>query len=657
MAQKKLFSLLAAGFILPLGTIPLHAKTDNNVSAGTPQKTAADTVEKSMEYSVPCLTVWSDGTHGKISHLPLKFTRTKEDKPLRIMIADDSPNGSGNTIRSSIWLAAVTAAMLRNDTMHGTTISVEFSGHVDGPSAGGVTCLAILSAIDGVPLPDDFAMTGTILPDGTIGVVGGVPEKMRAAAKAGKKRIFIPAFLRFEKNKKGENIDLQRLADELNVKLHRVENISEAYAVLHNKKYSGNEYVNVREMTRLPQKTEDALTAIYKKYLDKVKAEVKADPQLEKSFLLDEFTLSPQKAETLYQEGKLYPAALRIFQSWQTWQAWKKTDLFFAEFYKKYNPDWNKIKYLREYHYRKLFFTMRKEAEKYVQATIDSYKKAEQQSMKKYYGGREYSGYFPFKTGQGEFSAQIEPVERIATLRGCLANWTASKAKDDLINTADEKTLINFWMTDVFILRLCQLTLLPRDEQVELFSGLAGTLPDLKANKRAAEIERLFYSAAFAADSAAGNNFNLRMAQAEKKEVENEIRNNPYLHILDEMKNHAFYCHDMLTQEAEKKASFPAYHLQASLKMQVTTFTMASLLMTIYGADNSTDFIKHMLRNARSAAVRNINECVKADIPCIAAICDFETAESSDTANDTFTALMSYWRASLYAKALLMSFK
>ena len=194
-------------------------------------------------------------------------------------------------------------------------------------------------------------------------------------------------------------------------------------------------------------------------------------------------------------------------------------------------------------------------------------------------------------------------------------------------------------------------------EQVELFSGLAGTLPDLKANKRAAEIERLFYSAAFAADSAAGNNFNLRMAQAEKKEVENEIRNNPYLHILDEMKNHAFYCHDMLTQEAEKKASFPAYHLQASLKMQVTTFTMASLLMTIYGADNSTDFIKHMLRNARNAAVRNINECVKADIPCIAAICDFETAESSDTANDTFTALMSYWRASLYAKALLMSFK
>jgi uncharacterized protein len=127
--------------------------------------------------------------------------------------------------------------------------------------------------MDGLPLPNDFAMTGTILPDGTIGVVGGVPEKMRAAAKAGKKRIFIPAFLRFEKNKKGENIDLQRLADELNVKLHRVENISEAYAVLHNKKYSGNEYVNVREMTRLPQKTEDVLTAIYKKYLDKVKAE------------------------------------------------------------------------------------------------------------------------------------------------------------------------------------------------------------------------------------------------------------------------------------------------------------------------------------------------------------------------------------------------
>ena len=227
------------------------------VSPSTP------TEDTTISYKVPCLTVRSDETHGKISYLPMKFTRTKSDKPLRIMIADDTPSGSGQTIHSSVWLAAVTAAMLRNDTMHGVTISVEFSGNVDGPSAGGVTCLAILSAMDGLPLPNDFAMTGTILPDGTIGVVGGVPEKMRAAAKAGVKRIFIPAFLRIFKNSKGEDVDLSRLADELKVELHRVENISEAYAILHNKPYHEGAYVNVRNMTKLSREVEDVLLPVY----------------------------------------------------------------------------------------------------------------------------------------------------------------------------------------------------------------------------------------------------------------------------------------------------------------------------------------------------------------------------------------------------------
>ena len=58
--------------------------------------------------------------------------------------------------------------MQRNDVMNGVRITVEFSGDVDGPSAGSVMCLSILSAMDGRTLPEDFAMTGTIMPDGTI---------------------------------------------------------------------------------------------------------------------------------------------------------------------------------------------------------------------------------------------------------------------------------------------------------------------------------------------------------------------------------------------------------------------------------------------------------------------------------------------------------
>lgn len=671
MQMKKLKLLLAAGMILPLAggsAVALNAAemicsdlvAGENVSSEIQTQTKENKTvipassTKCIEYSVPCLTVWGDGSRGKISYLPLKFTRTKEDKPLRIMLADDTPNGSGKTIHSSVWLAAVTAAMLRNDTMHGATISVEFSGNVDGPSAGGVTCLAILSAMDGLSLPDDFAMTGTILPDGTIGVVGGVPEKMRAAAKAGKKRIFIPAFLRFEKN-----VDLQRLADELKVKLYRVENIGEAYAVLHGKKYSGNEYVNVRDMTRLPQETEDVLTATYKKYLEKVNAEIKAQPKLKEGIILSDYVLSPRQAEMLYQEGKLLPATLQIFRTWQSWQTWKKTDKFMDEFYKGRNPDWTKIQYLREYHYRKLLFALRDVHDKHYKTSVEEYQKIEAAYMKKHYGDKKYEGYFPFRTGQSEFSAQLEPVDTGAKFWGLLQMLAARRADEKTINTSDMKTLEEYWSLEVDMLRILNLSLLQRDEYCDFLAELAATLPNKKANKCAAEVERLFYSASYAAESVAGNNFTSAMrAQDGRKNPEDEVKENPYFLTFLEMQKHAWDIHQQLLPDAEKKASFPEYHLQASLKAQVTTFTMASALLVMYGPDSTNDFFPHMLRNARNAAIRNINECIKANIPCVAAIYDFEMAESANGSNkDIVSVLIAYWRASLYAKAMLMSFK
>lgn len=670
MTQQALKLLLTAGLLLPMGFFAqCRENAAETAPATVPQKTSQPGAQKKeaavppaqttcMEYSVPCLTVWGDGSHGNLSHLPLKFTRTKENKPLRIMIVDDTPNGSGTTIHSSVWLAAVTAAMLRNDTMHGTTISVEFTGNVDGPSAGGVTCLAILSAMDGIPLPNDFAMTGTILPDGTIGVVGGVPEKIRAAAQAGKKRIFIPAFLRFEKNLKGEEIDLQRVADELNVKLYRVENIGEAYAALHGKPYTGNEYVNVRDMTRLPRSMEDVLIATYKKYHDKVKAEIKAQPELKKEKIFPGYVLSPRSAENLYMEGKLLPATMQIFQTWQAWQAWKKTESFSNEFYKGRNLVWLKTKYLQEYHYRKLIFELSEARQKYMETAANEAADHHTAYIKTCYGGKEYKGYFPFKPGQSEFSAQLEPVDKHPKFWGLLQMLFARCADEKTIHSADMKGLRDELKLADMLLNIFHLMTLPPDEHNMFLAELAGTLPSKKANKRAAEVERLFYSATYAAGSVAVDNLKSSTAAAGKKNAEDEIRNNPYYLPFREMHAHAWETHQQLETDTENKASFPDYHLQASLKAQVTAFTMASALLIMYGADNSNDFVPHMLRNARNSAIRNINECVNANIPCVAAIYDFEIAESASGSDmDNASILMAYWRASLYAKALLMSFK
>jgi ATP-dependent Lon protease len=63
----------------------------------------------------------------------------------------------------------------------------------DGPSAGLAFVAGIVSALTGRPLKPACAMTGEVTLHGEVTGVGGIPLKLRAAAKAGRKLVLIPA--------------------------------------------------------------------------------------------------------------------------------------------------------------------------------------------------------------------------------------------------------------------------------------------------------------------------------------------------------------------------------------------------------------------------------------------------------------------------------
>ena len=91
----------------------------------------------------------------------------------------------------------------------------------DGPSAGVAIALSILSMLLDQPVRPDLAMTGEITLRGRVIPVGGVKEKVLAAARAGIRHIMLP-----EKNK----VDLDEIPADVKKKLtfKTVKNIDQA---------------------------------------------------------------------------------------------------------------------------------------------------------------------------------------------------------------------------------------------------------------------------------------------------------------------------------------------------------------------------------------------------------------------------------------------
>ncbi|HHY12220.1 MAG TPA: hypothetical protein GX529_06275 [Firmicutes bacterium] len=101
---------------------------------------------------------------------------------------------AGSMVKDSLFNAGSALRKAFDIDLYNWDVHVNIIGgaRIDGPSAGLAITLAVFSAISGLPIRQDVAVTGEVSLTGHVKPIGGVYEKIYGAKQAGMKSIIIP---------------------------------------------------------------------------------------------------------------------------------------------------------------------------------------------------------------------------------------------------------------------------------------------------------------------------------------------------------------------------------------------------------------------------------------------------------------------------------
>lgn len=105
-------------------------------------------------------------------------------------VMQESAKAAVTCVRSRAELLGIAKDFYKTNDIH--IHAPEAAVPKDGPSAGVTMFTALVSALSGIPVKRDVAMTGEVTLRGRVMPIGGLKEKTMAAYKAGVKKVFIP---------------------------------------------------------------------------------------------------------------------------------------------------------------------------------------------------------------------------------------------------------------------------------------------------------------------------------------------------------------------------------------------------------------------------------------------------------------------------------
>ena len=256
---------------------------------------------------------------------PVKLsTGPNPDRSVRVGLYEELAGGAGPQWRAGVWVASITAANTLGKDLTDFSFSASSGGYIDGASASGLMTAGFLATMTGAEIDPLATMTGIINPDGTIGPVGGIPEKFKGNIDKGKKRIGFPIGMRWARSAAtGRMVDLVELAKENGAEAVEVASVFEAYRLLTKKSLPEPVPVPDKDMA-LDEDTNKALAAKYQEWLKRYGEELETLIKLQQAgrlpALLSEMgkraVESAEKADKLQRQNMMGAAYSRMLEAW-----------------------------------------------------------------------------------------------------------------------------------------------------------------------------------------------------------------------------------------------------------------------------------------------------------------------------------------------------
>ncbi|HEY6037375.1 MAG TPA: S16 family serine protease, partial [Kofleriaceae bacterium] len=246
------------------------------------------------------------------------------DQSVQVGIYEEFSGGTGAQWRAGVWVAAIVAAGMLGKDLTDFTFSASSGGYIDGASASGLMAGGFLAAMTGAEVDPKATMTGIINPDGTIGPVGGIPEKFLGSIEKGKRRLGYPIGMRKAKSEAtGQDVDLVELAKQHGAEAVEIADVHEAYKLLTGKTLPETVPLADTDMA-LDAGTAAALEDKYKEWEKKLAVEWGSIVQLESAgklpallgTLRDYTKQSSELAEQLHKKGLVGAAYQRMLYAW-----------------------------------------------------------------------------------------------------------------------------------------------------------------------------------------------------------------------------------------------------------------------------------------------------------------------------------------------------